>query len=171
MTLASAFLLKRNTFLYVLVQYSPCSPFSFFLEVARLLFKCADFNMSLENILCLPVQLGVLVVLICVTNKLYFIHFFNDFFPDRSRSSLFFTDIGLYVTKKSSLWAFVYVLLVSTLHCTLHIARSTIWVLVMWQALWRFKYDLSLFFGGCPRLLKPPLKRLFLKKSGFCSFL
>ena len=35
----------------------------------------------------------------------------------------------------------------------------------MWQALWRFKYDLSLLFGGCPRLLKPPLKGCFWKKA------
>ena len=73
----------------------------------------------------------------------------------------FFTDLGL-VTKKSSLWAFVYVLLVSTLHCTY--SKVNFWV-VMWQALWRFKYDLSLLFGGCPRLLKPPLKGCFWKKA------
>ena len=116
--------------------------------------------MSLETF-CAYLFNWVLVVLICVT-KLYFIHFFNDFFPDRSRSSLFFYRSRPLCNKKSSLWAFVYFLLVSTLHCTY--SKVNFWVL-MWQALWRFQYDLSLFFGGCPRLLKPPLKGCFWKKA------
>ena len=68
----------------------------------------------------------------CVTNKLYFIHFFNDFFPDRSRSSLFFffTDLGLLCNKKKQ---FVGLCLCSpsVLHCTVPYSKVNSWVIVM----------------------------------------